>query len=121
MNLIKNPKIKEVLKNRWNELDIKKMSLVVQDAEERAPEMKITSARISKWLSGYKHDGKSVGLTENQIVWLLVRWGIPVSLTIGEPSLLDGRLKYSIPDYNELEALKMLKVVFPKKEKDGEK
>jgi len=119
MNLTKNTQIKAALQKRWKELDIKKMSIVITDAKERAPEMKITSDKLSKWMSDYKHNGKAVRLTESQVMWLCVRWCIPVSLTIGNPTLSEGKLKYVIPKYNELEALKMLKIVFPKKEKDG--
>lgn len=114
MNIIKNKAIKKALEDRWKELDIVKMSVVVLDAKERAHEMKITSDRLSKWLSDYKHNGKSAGLSELQIIWLLTRYHIPISLNIGEPKLIGGKLQYIIPKYNELSALKKLKEVFRK-------
>lgn|ERR1700748_607510 len=120
MNLVKNKHIKKALQDRWKELDITKMSHVIRDAEERYPEMKITSDRLSKWLSDYKHKGKSAGLSESQITWLLVRYGIPVSLNIGVPKLEDGKLKFEIPPYDELSALKKLKEIF-RSSKNGEK
>lgn len=117
MNLVKNKQIKKALQDRWKELDITKMSLVIKDATERSPGIKITNDRMSKWLSDYTFNGKAAGLTETQIVWLCVRYSIPISLNIGEPSLNDGKLTFVIPPHNELEALKKLKIMFP----DGKK
>ncbi len=109
MNVIKNVKAKKALQDRWNELGIDKMSEVVRDANERYPNMKITKERLSKWIS------KSTSLSENQVIWLLIRYHIPVSTTIGYPSVDSGGvLKYKVPKYDELEALNMLKSVFPK-------
>lgn len=113
MNLINNKQIKKCLQDRWKELDITKMSVVVKDALERAPWMKITNDRMSKWLSDYKFNGKAAGLTETQILWLCTRYSIPVSLNIGIPALENGILKFNIPLHNELEALKNLKIMFP--------
>ncbi len=111
MNLAKNPVIREALKNRWSELDLKNAD-VIRDASERSPEMKITYDRLSKWLKG----SKLHNLTDIQILWLCVRYHVPISINIGEPVLTDGKLTYVVPKYNELEALKTLKILFHKKD-----
>lgn len=112
MNIVKNKKIKEVLVARWNELGLKN-SAVITDAMERYPELKITQSRLSKWLK------KSEDLSETQILYLCTRYSIPVTLVVGDPVLTkENTISLVIPKHNELQALKNLKIVFPKKVKN---
>ena len=106
---VKNTQIKKALKSRWEELSLKNRD-IINDANERYPQLKITPDRLSKWLN---NKDKSL-LSETQIIYLCIRWHVPISLNIGEPTIKDGKLEYVIPNYNELSALEKLKIVFPK-------
>lgn len=109
--IVKNKAVKKALKDRWAELDIK-ASEIVRDAKDRVPELKITSDRLSKWLS----DKAKSGLTETQVVYLCVRWHIPISINIGIPTINGaGEISYVIPKYDELAAITNIKKVFIKK------
>jgi len=105
MNLVNNPKIKTLLFERWKELDLK-VAEIVNDAAER--HMKICPTRLSR----YKN-GKKLGISEDQLLWLCTRYGIYIHFKIGKPVLVEGKVKYEITPYNELEALTMLKKLFP--------
>lgn len=82
-------------------------SAVVKDAEERG--IKITPETLSRYISGNKDKGS---LSEAQIIWLAYRYYIPVQLNIGIAKMVDGKVQFEIPKYNELEALRMLKLIF---------
>lgn len=119
--IVGNTKIKEALIKRWKELDLysendgrASYKEIVRDAMERSPEMKISSDRVSKYLNNYLWNGKNGGLTEDQIVWLCTRYGIPIRLNIGVPVAdKDGNVKFAMPPYNELNALRELKRIEP--------
>lgn len=106
MNIIENKEIKDALLSRWKELDLNQAD-ITRDAEKRAPDMKITTSRLSCYL----HD-KPAGLREDSLYWLCVRYGIPVKIVIGESV---GESKYTIPPYDEEACLKKLKTEFKKK------
>jgi len=113
MNIVKNKQIKEVLLARWKELGLKN-SNIVTDALERYPEIKITNSRLSKWIK------KSEDLSETQVLYLCTRYSIPVTLVVGNPVLTkENKLSLVIPKHDELQALKNLEIVFPKR--DGKK
>jgi hypothetical protein len=87
-----------------------KQADVIKDASERG--FTISAPSMSKYFAG---DVKN-GLSEAQILWLAIRYGIPIKLTIGNPYIgEDNTLKYEIPEFNEAEALKLLKLIFPQK------
>jgi hypothetical protein len=118
MIIANNQKIKEALIARWKQLDVysendgrASYKEIVRDAMERAPEMKITGDRLSKYLSGYVWDGKIAGLTDDQCLWLATRWGVFVKLTVGEPVIKGNQIEYRIPVYDEHRCLEELKVV----------
>lgn len=106
MNIIENKKIKEALLSRWKELNLNQAD-ITRDAEKRAPDMKITTSR----LSCYMHD-KPAGLREDSLHWLCVRYGIPVQIVVGEPLY---ECEHVIPPYDEENCLKKLKTEFKKK------
>ncbi len=115
-------KIKQALISRWEELglfsygDSGRMSFapIVADAQEKAPDMKITADRLSKYLSGFEQKrGKKFTtswLSDTQVGWLCVRWFVPVETIIGLPT---KKVNYVIPEYNEAKALKELAKKFP--------
>lgn len=87
-----------------------KQADVIKDAGERG--FTISAPSISKYFAG---DVKN-GLSEAQIVWLSLRYGIPIQLTIGNAYISsDNTIKYEVPEFNEAEALKLLKLIFPQK------
>ncbi len=109
MNLAQNTKIKKLLKGRWKELDLKD-SKIMNDAEERAPHLKFARSRISKW-----EHGQTGGLTDEQVYWLCVRWGIEINLNFGTPFInTKGGLEWKVEPYSELICLQNLKKIFPK-------
>lgn len=82
-------------------------SQVIKDAEERG--FKIASSALSRYLKG---DKKNSSLSETQIVWLALRYGVPISLQVGLRVVEDNTVKFVLPRYNESEAIKKLKMVF---------
>lgn len=115
-----NKKIKQELIKRWTELGLYSqsesgrvsISQIIADVMERSPEMKITTDRLSKYLSDYKVPGdkKSTGwLSDSQLNWLLKRYCIAVDTYIGKPLIENGKLKFKVMPYDEGEGLKNIK------------
>lgn len=110
--IAKNKKIKQELIKRWKQLGLfseneeGRMSYqeIIKDAKERSPEMKITSDRISKWLTDYEWGGKKQGLTDEQVIYLCKRWSINI-----EHDIMAGDIKIDVLPYNESQALKNIK------------
>lgn len=71
-----------------------KQNLVIKDAEERG--FKIAAAPLSKYFKGIDKGS----LSEIQIVWLALRYGI------------DLLLRVNAKPFNEVEALNKLKIIF---------
>lgn len=106
--------IKAELIARWTELGLysvtdkrSNIAQIIADAQERAPEMKITTDRLSKYLSGYaqKRPGKKTStrwLSDKQVEWLATRYCLDVST------------KVEVKPYNESKALRNLEKEFPK-------
>lgn len=115
MNIAQHPTIKKELFARWIKLGMKD-SDVLRDANERSPEMKIERTRFSRWRNNkIEPSGAKLWLSDTQVSWLCTRWGIFINLNFGKPSLtVDGRLQWTIPEYDELECLKKLKIIFNK-------
>ena len=114
MSIVKDSKVlKEAIHNRLKELYPSnapcgfKQSAVVKDAAERG--FVISSSSLSRYIKG---DSQNSSLSESQILWLSIRFGIPVRLVVGNPEIKDGMIDYSIPPLNEVNALKLLKLIF---------
>jgi len=102
MSLVKDSKVlKEHLLKRLREQYPSnvgfqfKNSLVVQDAKERG--FKIEAGQLSRYFSDKPQQNK---LSEAQIIWLAIRYGIGFQLVITSPK------------FDEAEALKKLKLIF---------
>ena len=67
---------------------------VIKDATERS--FKIAPEQLSRYFG----DKPKNGLSESQIIWLCIRYGITIKLQVDKPH------------FNELEALKKLKLIF---------
>ncbi len=102
--------IRNCIRNRINELD-ETLSKVCNNANSLG--MKISIASLSKYLK----KSKANNLTEEQIVWLCVRYCIPVTFIVGNARFEDGKMKFKLPPYNEDIAMKDLKIKFPANEK----
>lgn len=98
--------IREFIKQRIKELDLKPAG-IIKDAGER--NMKIESAALSRYLKNGNCKGS---LSEENIVWLCLRYGIDVMLIAGTPKIKDNKLKIELPPYNEEQALAKLKLIF---------
>ncbi len=117
MSIVKDSaKIKETLLARLKEIYPSEKgqgyqgNKVILDASERG--FKITAGCLSRYFAG-KTD-KSI-LSEEQVIFLCVRYGIPIQLVVGKiVSDKDGKISTVIPKYDELAALKMLKLIFNK-------
>jgi len=105
MNILNNPIIREALVKRWNELELRNIE-IIKDAAERG--IKITEPRLSKY-----RKSSPDALSSNAILFMLIRWGIYFNWNLGRPSVVEGKVRYYVPSWNEADALKALKVVFP--------
>lgn len=85
-----------------------KNSAVVKDALERG--VKIEAGQLSRYFGKSK---KNV-LSEDQLIWLCFRFGIPIQLSIGVPLIKEGKIVFEIPRFDEAKALKMLKLLYGK-------
>lgn len=82
-------------------------SMICKDAKERG--FNITPQQLNKYLN---HGHATYSLKEDQILWLCVRYGIDISLRVGEPKVEGKSIKYKIRPYSESECLKRLKDIF---------
>lgn len=108
MDLIKESKgIHKCLLKRWEELELKN-SQIIKDAEERG--MILTKSNMTNYRNCDPNDGdKGIhGLTQKQVLWLALRYFVPVVVQIGQPEIVKGSIQYSIPKYDELLAIKNL-------------
>lgn len=80
---------------------------VIKDAEER--NFKITPGCLSRYFAG--KTTKSI-LSEEQILWLCIRYGIPVQLIVGRVVVKENKIEIEVPKYDESNSLKMLKQIF---------
>ena len=108
-------RIRKLLKERFVELELSAKG-VIEDAKEKS--MVFTSASLSKYL---KHGNIPCSLSEENIIWLCFRWGIPINLYIGKAVLQDSKLRFVVPEYNEENCLLNLKKLFPYEINTGER
>lgn len=80
---------------------------IIQDASER--NFKITAGCLSRYFANKTN--KSI-LSEEQIIWLCVRYGLPIQLIVGKIVIDNNKIGIEIPRYNESESLKLLKQIF---------
>jgi hypothetical protein len=117
MSIIKDStRLKEELLKRLRELypshigHLFKSSLVIKDAQERG--FKLTAERMSRYFSDKPSKNT---LSDEQIIYLCIRYGIPVQLAIGIPVVdEEGKVEFVVPPFQEARSLQMLKEVFKK-------
>lgn len=121
MNIVQHPKIHEELIKRWDKLGLTGAA-IARDAQERG--MDINDSRISSYRNVFKVQKVKKGskkpikpkrttLTAVQLHWLCTRYRILVSIQVGSPVIENGKLKFKVMPYDELEALRMLQKVYP--------
>lgn len=106
-SIIKDSKtIHSFILKRIKELELTPAS-IIKDAEGFG--RKIEAASLSKYIN---HGNINGALSEDNIIWLSTRWGVDITLMVGTPTLVDGKLKINLPEYNEKKALAKLKTIF---------
>jgi len=102
--------IRRSLLKRWEELQ-KVPNDILLDARNRG--MKFTFANLSKYMN---HGNVKNSLTEESIVWLCIRYGIPIKLLVGKPTLDPTGKKLVMVEepYNEKKCLENLNQIFKK-------
>jgi len=106
MNLVESIIIHKALFDRWAKLNLSAAD-VIRDATARGLKG-LTHSRMSK----YKTRGSKETVSDQQLRWLLVRYAIPFFWDIGTPKVIEGKLKFVIPEYDELECLKNLQKIY---------
>lgn len=98
--------IRNVLKKRLVDLGLSN----VQVAEEakRFGQSNVNNETLSRYFKGNTLNS----LTEESIIYLVYRYGIPIKLLIGKPlEIRNGEVLCGIPPYNEKECISNLKEI----------
>lgn len=116
MSIVKeSSRLREELHKRLKELYPSHKGLlfknidVVKDAAERG--FKIDAGTLSRYISG---NTKNSSLSEEQLIWLCIRYGITIRLVFGEPNITANGVELVIPPYNENKSLEKLRQIFKK-------
>lgn len=105
MKLVDNEFLRSQILKRLEELDWTDAELL-KDIEERG--YPIAQSRWSKYKSNSKGQ-----ITDDQLLFIATRLGIYVHINFGTPVLEEGKIKFEIKRFNEIEALLRLKKIFP--------
>lgn len=94
--IVKNStRIRKLLSERFTELKLTN-SVIVKDARARGRE--ITDSSFGRFMN---HGNVKSTLSQEDVVWLCFRYGIEIQLLIGSPTIVDGKIKLTVPPYNE--------------------
>lgn len=104
-------RIRKLLNKRLREELGLSLTAISEDAKARGENISIES--LSKYFS--KSDMNN--LSEGNIVWLCYRWGVYVTVEVGIRKVIDDKVVFEIPEYNEEKCLAILKKIFPKASK----
>lgn len=105
MKLVEDDYIREQILKRLHDLEMSDADLL-RDVEERG--MPINQSRWSKYKTNKKGQ-----ITDEQLLFIATRLGIYISVCVGKPQIENGKIKFTVTPFNELEALTLLKKVFP--------
>lgn len=110
-SIIKDSSIlRKALKQRLIEELKMDLAEIVDDAKDKGASF--TKSSLSKHLN---HGNIPGSLSEENIVWLSIRWGIPIQLQVGKLVFVNkGKrgVRNVIPPYNEEKSLEMLNQIF---------
>lgn len=98
------------LRTRFEELGLSYTQIGLE--AQRFGISNVNAQTLSRYFSG-KQQGK---LSEESIIYLCYRYGIPVTLNVGVPVVRDGKIVHVIPKYNEQECIEKIKALFQIKE-----
>ncbi len=112
MNLVSSDIIHKALFDRWKELDLSAAD-IIKDATERGIKG-FTPSRMSK----YKKKIHKESISDEQLRFLMVRYGIPFSWNLGYPQLNEGKLEWVMPKYDELKCISDVNKIFGNGKKD---
>ena len=105
-SIVKSSKeIRKALLKRKKDLELS-MTAICRDAQMRG--VKIALPTLSKYLS----ESEDNNLSEESILFLCIRYDVPVELLVGIPS---RGFEIVMPDYDETNALKEVKKKYPVK------
>jgi len=104
MKLAESSKLKKIIFDRLDEAQMRPTDLI-KDAEERG--MKINASSFSKYKKGEKG-----GLTDEQILWICCRLDITINLNFGNATIDNNQIKWVIPKFDELKAIKNINKIF---------
>lgn len=98
--------IRTFITKRMSELGMSP-SDVVADANDKG--IRIDNASFSRFV---KHGDVKGSLSEENIVWLCIRWHIPIQLLVGQVYIDENKIRTKMPVFNEKKALENLKKIF---------
>lgn len=101
MKLTENNKLRQIVLDRIRDAGFDKDSEFLMDLNDRG--MKIDKSRWSKYKGG------GTGITDEQLLFICFRLYIPVHFNIGVPEYKDDKIIWSVPKYDDLKALQLLK------------
>lgn len=108
--------IKDSLKQRFKELDLS-YSYLIADAEKYG--RKLDKGNLSRYLN--KPYPVKPCLTQEQILWLCIRYEVPITLLVGnfeqkevqvQGNSIKALIRTPMPKYDEIRAIDRLKKVF---------
>lgn len=97
--------IRAVLKKRFEQLGLSNVQVAIE--AERFGQTNVKSETLSRY---FKNNATN-SLTQESIIYLAYRYGIPVSLTIGNPIIEKGKIAHELPEYDEHQCIKNLKEI----------
>lgn len=98
--------IRAVLKKRLAELGLSNVQVAIE--AERFGQKNVNSETLSRYFKGNSLNS----LTEESIVYLVYRYGIPIKLVIGHPVKVEnGEVKCTLPKYDENQCIKNLREI----------
>ena len=95
--------IRKYLLQRFDQLELSGRD-VVRNAREIGKI--INEAALSRYL---RHGNVKGTISQEDVLWLATRYCIPVKIGVGAPYFDGKRIKWTLPPYNEKNALKQLK------------
>lgn len=105
--IVKNSnRIRIVLKKRFEELGLNN-SQIIKDARIRG--RGITDASLGRFIN---HGNTKSTMSQEDVIWLCIRYGIEIQLLVGSPKVYEGKIKLVIPPYNEANCLKYIERFF---------
>lgn len=98
--------IREQLKKRLTDLGLSNVQVAIE--AERFNQSNVKNETLSRYFNGNSNNS----LTEESIIYLCCRYGIPIKLVVGRQKIQDKKIVHDLPKYNEQECIKNLKEIY---------